>query len=657
MAVTSEINDSSWVRRAYSFVNGTYVNPYTTNKERRTTYTTAAVSFTNAAIGGNFALNPPYQFTRWADIRHPPRGGDESNANEGMGSYYADAIERTGQNIHLTFGVPEFNSILSFFFNFYDARTAMLANYGDLGSFFYNAGDILGFVFTLPFQPLILGARWAMNVIDFIKDTGSSKWCYFKPTMHTYWTSVNNIANEIAINLGIIPRIASGAFNDSDAGGGMTPMEIAKQAHQWMPTLFRAEGGIDCMALGREAQRRAIVDREKLIAARERATTEEGVRAATLQVLAESPKDPHPDASTKEVFKRHTQAVTGDPSNPPSSGDGYTSRWKALMQQAQASHEDGSQFITFRIENMRSMSETFSHSTETSNVANQINSKVKSNRDRRFDFADGNFVDGMAGLMNGLKNFAAGALDSIHAGGLMAALGEAYVDIPEVWSDSSASMPDVTLNIPLQSPYGNPFSIFQDIMLPYAHALAGGLNRSAGRSAYTAPFICQWYYPGHTQCRYGMMKSITLTRGTGNVGFNTDGHMLSAELSITLADLSGIVHAPVFNYYQNDSLREKAGNAVMGGLSTALTGNTAWASILSGAAFDEQNTFQDYMAVLGGLDVSDSYYRMKRLKLNLTRQNQSFINNTSLTTWVSFLMDSPPARMVSGLAEETPRFK
>lgn len=659
MAVSTDTTDVNWVRRAFSRVRGTYRNPYTHGDETRTTYTTASATFVNSSVGGNFAINPPYQFTRWADIRHPPRGGSEENANEGMGSYYADAIEKTAQVVHFSFGVPEFNSISSFFFNFFDARTALLVNYGRINELFYNIGDVLTFIFTLPFQPFIIGAKWLTNALDFIKDTGSSKWCYFKPTMHTYWSAVNNIANELAINMGITPRIASPAFNSEEASGGMSPTEMARLANMWMPQLFRDEktGGIDVMALSREAQRRAIRDRENLIRLRERQSTVEGDHAAILKNLSTKPEDPYPNTSTARMFRAYTDKVAGDQNNPPESGDKWKERWRNLNELAQASHEDGSQFMSVRVNNLRSMSESFSNSFETSGVAQMINGKVKQSRDKRFDFANGNISDLFSGVINAAASFAAAAADRVGAGGLLAAAGEAYVDIPEMWSDSAASMPSVSFTIPLHCPYGNPLSRFFDIALPIAHVLAAALPRSTGRSSYTSPFVCQWFYPGHTQCRYGMIESLEITRGDGNVGFNANNEMLSAEIRITVKDLTGIVHVPVFNYYQNRGALDTIADNTMSLVNQKITGDNAIASILTGHAFDEQSTFQDYMAVVGGLPISDTYYRMKRLKLNLTNRNQAFINNTSMSSWVSYLMDMPPARMVSGLAEESPRFK
>ena len=660
MVKSTETTDSNWVRRAFSFVKGTYKNPYTNKTDTRVTYTSAGEKYTNASLGGSFAINVPYQFCRWTDIRHAPRGGGDPM--DGMGSYYSDAIDNNGLDVHMTFGATEFNSLASFFFNFYDAKTAVLVNYGKVNSFFYNTGDVLGFVFTLPLQPFILGAKWAMNVINFFKDTGSSKFAYFRPTMHTYWMAVNNMANELAVNMGIIPRIASGTFNTTETTGGLTPYEMSNLAHMWMPQLFRSgkTGGIDMMNVSRAAQRRAAVDKERMMRAREAANTQKGVADATLRVLATKPPDPRPGASTADLFKAYTDKMAGTPDAPVAAvGNAYKDRWTELQQNARSHMEDGSQFVTFRVANTnQSLTDSFSNSFEESGVSQQINGKVKQVRDQRFNFADGNILPMLDEAKKALASFAAGALDEVGLGGLLSLAGEAYVDIPLKWADATASLPSISYTIPLYTAYGNPLSRFFDIAVPMSHILPACVPRSTGRASYTSPFFCQVYQKGRIQCRYGMIESAVFRRGGGNIGWNNNGEMLAGEIEITVKDLSGILSAPIVNYYESRGIVKWALNTGLSAASQALTGNTALAKILDGHAFDESSNFQSYMAVLGSVDIGDSFYRMRKLKMNLTRENQAFINETSMSTWSSYLLDTPTARMMSGLLfDESGRFQ
>ena len=200
----SPTNDRRWIRHAFLLpINSTSAEVGANSRRRLAT--SAAYKFQNASLGGHYAVNVPPQFTRFADIRVPGKGRSEDEWDKGMGRYYSEAIDDPKQIVHLSFGVPRYSSWTSFFTNFYDRHSALLANTGRSSGPFYNLGLAGGYIVSLPLQPFIMAFSGASRVWNFLSKAQPSKWYYFKPTMHSYWSSVNTIANELAINMGLIP--------------------------------------------------------------------------------------------------------------------------------------------------------------------------------------------------------------------------------------------------------------------------------------------------------------------------------------------------------------------------------------------------------------------------------------------------------------------
>ena len=63
----AELKDTDWIRQSFMLPRKSIANA----DSIRRTLTDARFKFTDTTLGGNFAINPPPQFTRYADLVVP----------------------------------------------------------------------------------------------------------------------------------------------------------------------------------------------------------------------------------------------------------------------------------------------------------------------------------------------------------------------------------------------------------------------------------------------------------------------------------------------------------------------------------------------------------------------------------------------------------
>jgi len=265
-----------------------------------------------------------------------------------------------------------------------------------------------------------------------------------------------------------------------------------------------------------------------------------------------------------------------------------------------AAFRGGGAYAVFAVDYTGSVSESFTNTTteiETGNTIKQLSRKA---RDLKFNLAGGNFVEGADIIMNGIKDLAAGALDSVSFGlssVLQTITGGGYINIPDKWEDSTVSLTNHTFKMKLISPYGNTFSQLQNIYIPLAMILAGALPIATGKASYTSPFLCSLFGRGIQNTKLGIITSVSITRGTSNLGFNKSRRPLAIDVSFTVTDLSPVLNVPI--------------------------PKGVFAEVFS-ASFEDDSPMSRYIAVLGGRNILDERYSTRKMALRTSRRLMSY---------------------------------
>jgi hypothetical protein len=537
-------------------------------------FTSASLKYTDTTPGGNHCINPPPQFTRYAD----PKASTRFQGGKSMGVYYSEAIDDHNQIIHLRFGVPQFNSMTQFFTHFYNTGAGVLARTGrDATGLLYNIGRAVGFVVSVMSWKL-LAIHLAGMAFKFFAGKPSTKYYYLKPTMPVYWQVVQTIVNQIAVNRGIVPRALSGSNYDDPVGGdpdvsSVNTNSIAdsyqfdksglQKMHDLLPDIFFAGGGVDVYALANRAkrlERKQMQLYSQVFSDNASANLQKGLQsvfgpASTLQdtnktdflvylknwfsVPASQVASANELISNDSNNSAGTEAIDTNGPNLNSLGAFY-----------QSELDEGGAFVSFRVNATGAVTDTFGNGAEDSALASKINSMASQSRSTRFDIEDGDISDGFMGkvvghALDGMKDLISGVADGFGMSGLAALGGSAFVDIPKHWASATAQLSRSSYTINLVSPYGNPISQLTNLYVPLAMLLAGALPLATGPQSYNSPFICELYDRGRCQIRLGMIDSLSVQRGTANLPFDDDGNAMAIDVTFTVLDLSNLVYLPI----------------------------------------------------------------------------------------------------------------
>jgi len=647
-----ELKDKYWIRQAF-FSPKRFGGA---GQQITKAFTTAEMKYYDTTPGGNKSINPKSQFTRHAD----PRAPSLAVGSKGMGHYYSEAFDDAATRISLRFGVPAYNPLSRFLSGYFDRSLAQLVNTGEVrdGLFStYTLGKVLATIYTLPLQ-VYFGVSYLFTRIDSVL-TGRpySKYYYMNPTMPLYWTAVNTLVNQVAVNMGLVHGYQANDLVEIDGKTqpetGLSPSEI-KTLNAILPDVFKSDSAsvIDVKSMASRAQRlqnqyHNVLDEiardESLDAEGYAAAVQERLRSNSLSAKTTSYGDLNTylnayQASPLGTEKKNnsvTPVVDGEQKEQ-LTDEAIRTEEPGLKELLMSELREGSAFVTFEVDYNGSIGESFSNSTKESGLAEQINSAASSMRDTFVNFAGGNVGDGLIGgaaemAIGAVKGLLAGVAEKIGFGGLASLGGAGFVDIPEVWDNATADLPSESYTIRLSTPYGNKMSIFTKIIIPMMCLLAGALPRSTGKSSYGPPFLCSLHSQGRNDIKLGIIDSISIERGTSNIGFSVDGLPTAVDITFTVKNLNNIMHVPI-----SDSLLD---------------------TVTSFSFFDEDTALSDYLSTISGLDLYSQFYMMPRLELAWAKTAANWDNFTSPSQYAMWTANTLPGQIVSGLMASSPSLR
>jgi len=629
--MTVSIQDHDYIQQAF-MLSGVSMDDGLKDRRR---YQAARNKFTDTTPGGNFWINPSPQWSPTCDIRSSRFVKDQFS---GMGSDYSVAIDDNVDVVYFRMGVPEFNGMITFLTNMFDSNSAYLARTGRSPGWLFKMTELFSSIVHWPIHALSI----TFNTVRWLAGIPKSRFYYSKPVMPLYWKACTHMLNQILINMGIVPRVfrtRHGQLADAGKVSGFDfSMYIPNERSQianLLPGLWKADGTVDLFYLANRATRKQIRWQQAL-ESRLKSTTDRETAIRAIYQHGNNWTDQAGDSSQSNLktyldsyFKSglgtdgdHAKGIekagnyTVDEDGDRGIGtaatvDGTTVQandvdkpmtfFDSIQSHLESELRDGGAFIGFKVNHNGAVGESFSSSFKDNELAGFFNGFSAQTNDARFTLSGGaTGIPGIDQLIQGAQQVVAGAISGTGLGGIAnIVLGQGFVDIPQHWAGSTASLPRETYTINLRSPYGHPVARIQNLIIPLVCLLNMALPHSAGSQSYTSPFLVEAYAKGRSQTRLGMIDSMSIQRGVGNVGFTRDKHPLGIDVTFSVVDLSPLMHAPIEAALNVGDLTNPAG-----AMNKLLT---------------DDNNYSDYMNIISALGVNEQIYTSDKLARVLAR--------------------------------------
>jgi len=551
-------------------------------------FSTADIKFTDTTPGGNTVINPISQYCRYTDPRRRGVGaGTEEpsvgkpNGNFGMGDYYSETHDDYKQELIIEAGVPSFTSMFSFMTRGFDYAQAVRVNDGRIPWLYYVSLGIttLARIIALPGLSFL---AFIFDSLGFAKDVlmGSSDPRYFtlKPDMLAYLDSVNTLATYSAVELGLLDTPFGKMPEDRIGVPVSINTEYIEMLNKMAPGIVAENGYIDVYKILTRTSHR-MLNHIMLLKAdllSDGTVTPERVEELRKMEVKDYDMTKKLDEWKSAVHnnKNYVEQTISNETNPTTesgskTGDvkdyqvpddagtvkklpaetARTGYFDSMYEYYKAALQAGGTKVRFRVDFAGDISDSFSNSVEnigTQDMMNSVSSKVK---EAKFSMAGGNFFgDLQKSITDGAKDILVGAAEGLTFGisnVIMGMFNGGFIEMPQAWGASEASLAEHSFSVDLIPTYNNPIGQLLKMHIPLFCIMALMLPRQTGLNSHGSPFYLNAYMRGRVDIPLGMMTSLTVTRAITNLPFNANSRPLGVKVDCVIKDLSTIYVAPV----------------------------------------------------------------------------------------------------------------
>lgn len=496
-------------------------------------------------------INPPFQFNGTDDVRAAYTDSKGNTIRSGLGRVYSDYVRSHFPILAIEPGRQVFNKNILALLGVGDEKTT----YIDGAS--YLKGEKTA---NIP-NPFEFVKSAVQGTVGFLTGNGvsASKFADFVNDIGRYSDFFDSMILEVASYMGLIRD-----------GGGLSDNNLSLLAVDPKNEAIQNTKAVD-------DYNRELAKLDAQIAEEERKASSTGVRNANLSgsdvdkltslksqresVLKNQPKviaNANVQANLKEnlavtfqnIADRNVVAVR--PVRDAGAKytfvgfDGKDLNLKSILgnRDPKKSFADSStNYLPFVIQNDVTVSETFSNNIGEHPLASSVNSRAQESQREK----EGGGVTSLITPSNAkevLQKFATGALktfatETAGIGGELgyAIAGNTRLQLPNVWEDSTYSR-SYSLTFTFFSPYGDDLSIFENTMTPLIMLLAMSLPMKVGRQSYMTPFVVRCHCPGVMSVDYGMIESLTVTRGDEKNDFTHSRNIpRTVKVNMTIRDM------------------------------------------------------------------------------------------------------------------------